>query len=156
MQSKRQFIAPVTILIGACLIMAFYVYDARTKQHRPFIESPTTNTDTFVGNDGDDAPPTIEKRAAQVLWVWHDIATSSLINTGDVNSIYRIWSSQMVKRGVPDIYINRHMYDTLSVLTIADQLTPQQVIHAITPTYQQELQQRSQPKHIPVPHICSN
>lgn len=89
-------------------------------------------------NFSQNVPPTIEKRTAGVLLSLHDVATNPMANTNDINVSYKLWTSAMLKRGVPDSYVTPELFDVLRNATIQRQLTPTTVMKHIAPYYEQE------------------
>lgn len=119
------------------------------------VMSPRDRKETFDGA----APPLIEKRVAQVLAGMYDLTISSMINQNDINVTYKLWSSMMLKRGVPDEYVTSELFTKLRELTIAGKLNPAAVREALAPYYQKEVDEYRRSLTVSnrgINHVCSN
>lgn len=138
MQKFGQYIYLVVLLFTVLLAFAFTHAD-----QEPFLV-PKKETPM----------PSLENRTAAVLLVMYDLGTSNLVNTTDVNVVYKLWSSQMVKRGLPDHYINPELFEALK-----GNLSPPNVMKLLREYYDVELEERelrSDRKAYKVRGVCSN
>lgn len=95
--------------------------------------------ETF-GYDIKQQPPILETRTAATLLVMYELTTNSLVNTNDINVIYKVWSSTMTKRGMPEMYVTPEVFDRLRHVTLSGGLTPQNVMITLQPFYVKEHQ----------------
>lgn len=73
-------------------------------------------------------PCTKEQVAYYVILAMHDVATSSLVNKNDINVVYSVWSSQMIKRSVPEEYITPQFFQSIHDLHRSGKLSSNNVI----------------------------
>lgn len=69
-----------------------------------------------------------EQHAYNTLLAIHDVATSPLVNKSDVNMVYSMWSSQMIKRGVPEEYITPQFFNKLYELQRSGAISDESVV----------------------------
>ena len=78
---------------------------------------PTTMNEYFR------TPCKKEDVGVAVLLAMHDTYTSSVVNKDDINVVYSVWSSQMIKRGVPESYNTPQFFKQLHDLHRGGQLS---------------------------------
>jgi hypothetical protein len=83
--------------------------------------------------------PTLEQRAKAVIEAMYATATSSVANSKDMNTVYQIWYSNMVKKGLSTIYINSEVFTDMKQLVVTKQMNVNAVANVIRPYYEKEL-----------------
>ncbi len=80
----------------------------------------------------------LDERVIGVAQAWDDTMWSPLTNRKDLNSMYNLWYSNMVKQGLSNDYINPKIFEQLYELSQKDEWTREGVAKIISPAYELE------------------
>lgn len=101
-------------------------------------------------------PSSIENRVESIIYVMYELAVNPIRNTNDENTMYNIWYSTMIKRGLPDNYTDPALFAELKSLIDRREFSPQVVEKVIKPYYDSERRPIGEGVAFPFRPVCLN
>ncbi len=123
---------PATLMALAFLALLYVLFTMGLRENL----SPPVNTLPPHVNDPKDC--TIDGRVAMMVVAWNDTIQSPQKIEMDANVFYKLWSSNVLRRGLDKIYTDPALFTRLMMLSKNGELTVPAVRELIAPYYQQE------------------
>lgn len=97
-------------------------------------------------------------RVKLMIMAWNDTMNSRQKIDVDINVYYKLWSSNVIRRGLDPIYANSTLFTEMYRASVQGALTEGVVAKMMMPYYEQELQnaEKNQPKTMPLQPFCMN
>lgn len=96
----------------------------------------------------------IKPRVLAMIAAWNDTANSPKKVNGDVNVHYKLWSSNVIRRGLDPIYTDAALFTEMTKVYLSEE----SITSLMAPYFHQELQnaKQNQPKTLPAHPVCMN
>lgn len=115
------------------------------------------SSDRFLNTENDkDAPLGINAIVEKVVYGMHEAAFTPISLQADRNTRYQVWYSNMLRRGVPDVYITPETFDDLYNLLAQYRLSPENVETIIRPIYESSPARSPVSQQQPFRPVCLN
>lgn len=97
-------------------------------------------------------------RVKLMIMAWNDTMNSPRKINVDINVYFKLWSSNVIRRGLDPIYTHSDLFTAMYRASVQGALTEEVVAELMTPYYQQELQnaEKNQPTVMPLQPFCMN
>lgn len=138
------------IMILVLVLIIVFTYQGMNAEKKTIIE-------TIMSQKSSKADPTsIENRVESIIYVMYELAVNPVRNTNDENTMYNIWYSTMIKRGLPDTYANPELFSELKGLIDRSEFSPVIVEKVIKPYYDSEKRPIGEGVAFPFRPVCLN
>lgn len=137
-------------MIMVLVVIIVFTYQGMKEQHKSIIESIMSNKSSR------EDPSSLENRVASIIYVMYDIAVNPARNTNDENTMYQIWYSTMLKRGLPDNYVTPELFAQLKDLIDHGNFAPNAVEKIVRPYFEKERPPVGEGIYFPFRPVCLN
>lgn len=100
----------------------------------------------------------LQGRVNMMVLAWNDTTFSPKNLHTDPNVNYKIWSSNVIRRGLDPVYTDPKLFTELYHESRTQQITEKGLARLMAPYYEKELQNAKQnmPKTMPLQPVCMN
>lgn len=126
------------VFIGVLLGLA-WSFAPKRKKEEEFVK-PLGEKESIHPFASSNTMASLDERIVGVGQAWDDTMWSPISNRTDLNSLYNLWYSNMVKQGMSKDYITPRIFEELYTISNKSEWTKANVGKIIAPSYELEKQ----------------